>query len=87
MSISDTSKNPMKANIQDVEIHLCKINNNGQKSDRASLCRRQTEGAAALPTKPKKGYAKKRTIINVDRQIEASIVEKNMHDRMTPDKS
>ena len=30
MSISETAENPVKSNIQGVEIHLAKINNNGQ---------------------------------------------------------
>ena len=65
MSRSYMAKKPEKANIEDVEIHLVKINNNGRRSDRASLGRRQTGRAAALPTNPVKGRADKQTIIDV----------------------
>ena len=81
----DMAENLAKANIQGVEIHLVKINNNGWKADRASRGRIQTGGAAASPSDPEKGRADKRTRINVDRQIDKSTVEKNMHERMTPE--
>ena len=48
-SIYDTDKNPEKSNIQDVEKHLVKINNNDHKSDRASLGRIQKGGASTSP--------------------------------------
>ena len=70
---------------QGVEIHIVKLKNNGRKSDRASLVRIKTGGASALPTNPKKGRADKRRVINVDRYIDASNMEKNMHNRMTLD--
>ena len=44
-----------------------KNKNNGQKSDRASLGRRQTGGASAFPDDPKKVRAGKKMILNVDR--------------------
>ena len=72
---------------QGAEIHLVKINNNGQKSNRASLGRKITGEGSALPTNPEKGRTDQWTIINEDRQIEASTVEKNMHERTTPEKT
>ena len=75
----------VKANILGVEIHLLKINKNGQKANRDSLGRRQKGGGAALPADPEKDCTDKRKINNVDHQIEASTGEKNMHERMTPD--
>ena len=87
MSISDMAEKPAKANIQGVEIHLVKINNNGRKSDRASHGRIQTGGGAASPTDPEKGRADKRTIINVDRHIDKSTVNKEMHERMIPEET
>ena len=86
MSRPDTYENPAKENIQGVEIHLVKINNNGRKSDRASLGRTQKGGGAASPTDPEKGCAENQTIINVDRQINGSAMEKDMHERMAPDR-
>ena len=74
MSRSYKAEKLDKSNIQGVEIHLVKHNNNGRKADRASLGRIQTGGAAALPTDPNKGRSDKRTSINVDRQIDASAV-------------
>ena len=53
------AENPEKANIEVVEINLVKINNNGRKAARASLIRRQTGGADASRTDPKKGRANK----------------------------
>ena len=38
-----------------------------------------------MPTDPEKGRADKRKISNVDRQIDASTGDKNMHDRMNPE--
>ena len=35
------AENPVKENIQGVEIHLVKLNNNGRKADCASLGRTQ----------------------------------------------
>ena len=80
-----TIENPAKANIQGGEIHLVKLNHNGLKANRASLGRIQKVGASASPTDPEKGRAENRTIINVDRQIDESYVEKDMNERMTPD--
>ena len=42
-------------------------------------------GGATLTTDSDKGRTDKQTIINVDRPNNASTVEKNMHERMTPD--
>ena len=44
-----------------------------------------TGGAFALPTDLEKGRSDKGTIMNVDHHINASNMEKNMHERMTPD--
>ena len=79
------AEKPAEENIQDVEIHLVKINNNGRKSDRASLGRTQKGGAAASPADPEKGGADKRNIINVYHQINKSTLEKDMHERMNPE--
>ena len=49
MSISDMAEKPAKANIQGVESHLVKINNNGRKDNRGSLGRTQKGGAYASP--------------------------------------
>ena len=76
---------PEKANIQGIEIHLVKINNNGWKYDRASLGRRQTGWADPSLTDPKKGHTDKRMIVNVDRQSDVSTAKKNIHGHMTPD--
>ena len=86
MSGSDTAQKPAKANIQSVEIHLVKINNNGQKADCSSLGRKQTRGSSTSPTNLKKVCADKQTTINVDRQSDAFTVKKNMHKRTTPEK-
>ena len=87
MFILDTAEKPEKANIQGVEINLVKMSNNGRKPDRANIGRKQMGGTAALLTKPEKGRAGKRTIINVDRKSDELTVEKNMHESMTPDES
>ena len=87
MPILDMAEKPEKANIQGVEIHLVKMSNNGRKSDRANLGKKQMGGTAALLTEPEKVRADKRTIINVDRKSDASTVKKNMHECMTPDES
>ena len=50
MSISDMAENPVKENIQGVEIHLVKLNNNGRKADCASIVRTQKGGADVSPT-------------------------------------
>ena len=81
------AENPEKANIQGVEIQLAKINNNGRKANRASLGRIFTGGTPTSPTDPEKVRADKRKIKNVDRQIDASTREKNMHESMKPEKS
>ena len=70
------AENPVKENIQGVEIHLVKINNNWRKAKCASIGSIQKGGGSALPTDPKKGCADKRKIKNVDRQIDASTGEK-----------
>ena len=77
--------NPEKANIQGVEINLVEINNNGRKSNRASLGRTQKGGGSDSPIDPKKGRADKRKIHNVPRQIDTFTGEENMHERMTTD--
>ena len=51
-----------KVNIQGVEMHLVKINNNWRKADRASIGRTLTGEGAAMPTNPEKGCAGKRKI-------------------------
>ena len=71
---------------QGVEINLVKINNNGWKSKCASLGRKLTGGGSASLTDLKKGCTDKQNILNVDRQIDTSTVERNMHDFMTPEK-
>ena len=86
MSILDTAENPEKENTQGVEIHLAKINNNGWKADRSSLDRRQTGGASTSLTNVEKGRAGKRTIINVDCQIDASTAEEQIYECMTQEK-
>ena len=48
------------------------------------LAGEKTGGAATSLTNPEKVRADKRTIINVDRHINASNVEKNMHDLHDP---
>ena len=80
------TENTGKSNIQGVEIHPLKINNNGQKTDRASLGRIQTGVSSTLPIDPKKGRANKPTILNVYRQIDTLTMEKNMNERMNLDK-
>ena len=80
MSGLDTDENPEKEDIQDIEIHLFKINNNVQKGGCDSLVSRKTGGASALPIDPAKGRAVKQTIINVDRPSETSTMDRNMHD-------
>ena len=54
---SDMAEKKAKANIQDVEIHLVKIDDNGWKSNRAILDRIQKVGASASRTHPEKGRA------------------------------
>ena len=79
------AENPVKENIQGVEIHLVKLNNNRRKADCASLGRTQKGGADVSPTNPEKYRTDKRAIINVDRHINELIVEKDMCERMTPE--
>ena len=70
------AEKPAEENIQDVEIHLVKINNNGRKSDHANFGRAQKGGGAASSTDTEKGHTDKQKINNVDFQIDASIREK-----------
>ena len=86
MSGSDTAQKPAKANIQSVEIHLVKINNNGQKADCSSLGRKQTRGSSTSPTNLKKVCADKQTTINVDHPSDASDADKNMHEHINLEK-
>ena len=79
------AENPVKEDIQGVEIHLVKLNNNGRKADCASLGRTQKGGADVSLTNPEKCCADKRMRINVDRHINELIVEKDMRERMTPE--
>ena len=85
MSELETVEKPAKANIQGFEIHLVKKTIMGRCHPRQKSGVISIGGASALPTNPKKGYAHKLANIIVDRSIDALAVDRNMHERMTPD--
>ena len=78
------AEKPTQENIQGIEIHL-KKQKKWAEDDRASLDRKQTEGGAALSTKPEKGRTDKQKIKYSNLPRDASIMDKNMHKRMVPD--
>ena len=48
------AEKPSKENIQGVDKHLVKLNNNGLKSNHASIGRKLTGGASASPPTPRR---------------------------------